>query len=507
LPGPWRLHYDGRVTIQPIILAGGSGTRLWPASRQGHPKQLLALTGDLTLLQETALRLRDFKGGPASSAAAPGAPAAGRAAVAPDPIVVTGEDYRFVIAGQLREVGVETPLVILEPAGRNTAPALTLAALLCPHCEGDPVLMVMASDHFITDLPAFHAAVAEGAELAAVGLLVTFGIVPTRPETGYGYLRTGEPAPGAPTARALAEFVEKPDAATARSYLEDGRYLWNSGIFMMRRSVWLEALEHYRPDVAAACRAACARPAADGPFMRVDKEAFLACPSDSIDYAVMEKLPPGAAVAVPLDCGWSDVGAWGALWAVCEKDGDGNVAKGSVILEDTRGSLVHADSRLVTVLGADDLVVVETADAVLVAPKDKTQDLKPLVARVKDFDEALTVLHRKVHRPWGKFDSIDRGDRFQVKRITVLPGAKLSLQLHNRRAEHWVVVRGEAEVTCGDKTFRLREDESTYVPVGTPHRLYNPGPEPLEIIEVQSGDYLGEDDIVRLEDSYGRLEG
>ena len=478
------------MTIQPIILAGGSGTRLWPASRQSQPKQLLALTGPLTLLQETALRLRDFGAWPVASA----------------PIVVTNEEYRFVVAGQLREVGVTAPLVILEPVGRNTAPALTLAALLVSDPDSDPVLMVMASDHFVTDLPAFHAAVAEGAALAEAGLMVTFGVVPDRPETGYGYLRAGGPAPGAASARMLAAFVEKPDAAVAQRYLDDGNYWWNSGIFMMKRSVWLKALERFRPDIAAACRAAAARTRADGVFVRVDNEAFVACPADSIDYAVMEKLPAGEAVAVPLDAGWSDVGGWAALWAVCDKDGDGNVARGNVILEDTRGSLVHSDSRLVTVLGADDLVVVETADAVLVAPKDKTQDLRTLVARVRDHDEALTVFHREIFRPWGKFDSVDKGDRFQVKRITVLPGASLSLQLHHRRAEHWVVVHGVAEVTCGKKVFRLNEDESTYVPVNTAHRLFNPGPEPLEIIEVQSGDYLGEDDIVRLEDNYGRME-
>jgi mannose-1-phosphate guanylyltransferase/mannose-6-phosphate isomerase len=478
------------VIIQPVILAGGSGTRLWPASRQAHPKQLLALTGELTLLQETALRVRDFRACP----------------VAADPIVVTNEEYRFVVADQLREVGVGAPLVVLEPVGRNTAPALTLAALLCANPESDPVLMVMASDHFITDLPAFHGAVAEGAELADQGLLVTFGIVPDRPETGYGYLKTGDRAPGAYTARALAAFVEKPSALAAQAYLDDGGYLWNSGIFMMKRSVWLVALERCRPEIAIACREACAQTKADGVFARVNKEAFTNCPSDSIDYAVMEKLPAGEAVAIPLNAGWSDVGAWAALWAVSEKDGDGNVARGNVILEDTRGSLVHADSRLVTVLGADDMVVIETPDAVLVAPKDKTHDLKALIARVRDHDERLTAFHRKIFRPWGKFDSIDQGERFQVKRITVLPGAKLSLQLHHHRAEHWVVVHGEAEVTCGDRVFRLREDESTYIPKNTAHRLFNPGAEPLEIIEVQSGDYLGEDDIVRLEDTYGRVE-
>ncbi|MBN1320236.1 MAG: mannose-1-phosphate guanylyltransferase/mannose-6-phosphate isomerase [Thermoleophilia bacterium] len=510
------------MTIQPIILAGGSGTRLWPASRQGHPKQLLALAGPLSLLQETAARARDFGRPPAVRPVA-------------DPVVVTNEEYRFTVAAQLAEIGIAEPRIVLEPAGRNTAPALTLAALLTgrapavphdslgpppPGPNGDPVLLVMPSDHLIANVPAFHAALAEGAAQAEAGLLVTFGIVPDRPETGYGYIRVGErapgrpkltpsesaPAPGGSTARLLAGFAEKPDETTARRYLESGEYLWNSGIFMMKRSVWLAALERCRPEILKTCGAAVAGARTDGLFVRVDKDAFLACPSDSIDYAVMEKLPPDEAAVVPLDVGWSDVGAWGALWAVCDKDEAGNVVRGDVILEDTRGTLVQADSRLVTVLGADDLVVVETADAVLVAPKDRTQDLKKLVERVREKNEELTVHHRCVHRPWGSFDSIDRGARFQVKRIVVSPGASLSLQLHRHRAEHWVVVSGVAEVTCGDTVIRLKENESTFVPVNTPHRLANPGREPLEIIEVQSGDYLGEDDIVRLEDDYGRTE-
>ena len=480
------------ATIQPVILAGGSGTRLWPASRRSHPKQLLALTGPRTLLQETALRLRDFDA----------------AKVSPRPIVVTNEEYRFVVADQLKEVGVTEPSIVLEPAGRNTAPALTLAALLA--AEDDPVLMVMASDHLITDVPAFQAAVAEGAEQAEQGKLVTFGIVPDRPETGYGYIRTGQPILGASSARMVAGFTEKPDATTAQSYLDAGDHLWNSGIFMMKRSVWMDTLEQFRPEIVAACRAAVSGSRLDGLFTRLDRSAFEACPSDSIDYAVMERLvrtaAAPAAVVVPLDAGWSDIGAWAALWAASAKDDAENVTQGDVILEETRGTLVHADSRLVTVLGAEDLVVVETADAVLVARRDKTHDLKRLVARVSDHDEGLTTFHRRVHRPWGCFESIDQGERFQVKRIVVSPGASLSLQLHRHRAEHWVVVQGTAEVTCGQKVFELNEDESTYVPVNTPHRLRNPGTEPLEIIEVQSGDYLGEDDIVRLEDDYGRLE-
>ncbi len=402
-----------------------------------------------------------------------------------------------------------------------------MAALLALEADDDPVLLVMPSDHLIADLPAFHAAVTEGAQQAEAGRMVTFGVVPDHPDTGYGYVRLGDPVPGAPTARALAGFVEKPDAATAEKYLAAGDYLWNSGIFMMKGSVWLDALGRHQPAMGEACRLAFAESHDDGRFVRLDREAFTACPSDSIDYAVMEKLGGTAggadvaaaggtgaaggaggatiaAVVVPLNAGWSDVGGWASLWSVTDKDDAGNVARGNVILEDTRGSLVHAGSRLVTVLGADDLVVVETADAVLVARRDNMQDLKKLVTSVRDQDENLTLFHRRVYRPWGFYESLDSGDRFQVKRIMVSPGASLSLQYHRQRAEHWVVVRGVADVTCGDTISRLVENESTYIPVGAPHRLHNPGPDPLEIIEVQSGDYLGEDDIVRLEDSYGR---
>ena len=516
------------VIIQPVILAGGSGSRLWPASRQAHPKQLLALTGPRSLLQETALRLRGFTAG----------------VVATDPIVVTSEQYRFLVVDQLREVGVEAPLVVLEPVGRNTAPALTIAALLAGAAEGfsgievapegaasggagtaapdDPVLLVMASDHLITDTPAFHTAVAEGLTLAEAGALVTFGIVPDRPDTRYGYIRVGAPAPRAATARVLAGFTEKPDPASAQHYLTEGDYLWNSGIFMMRRSVWLAALSRYRPDIDAACAAALSGSRAETGFLHLDQAAFTACPSDSIDYAVMERLAgtdgraapdPAeatfnpAAVVIPLDCGWSDVGGWDALCAVMPQDADGNTVRGDVILEDTRGSLVYSDSRLVAVLGVDDLVVVDTPDALLVARKDRTADLKSLVARVRDADAQLTLCHRRQYRPWGHFESLHTGDCFQVKRIVVVPGAALSLQLHHRRAERWVVARGVADVTCGDMTFLLHEDESTHIPIATPHRLSNPGPDTLEVIEVQWGDYLGEDDIVRLEDNYGRSAG
>ncbi len=488
------------TTIQPVILAGGSGTRLWPASRRNYPKQLLALTSSRTLLQETALRLREFRA----------------VEVSPRPIVVTSEEYRFIVADQLRQIGVPQPLIVLEPVGRNTAPALTLAALLVS--DGDPVLLAMPSDHLLANLLTFHAAITEGTAQAELGRVVTFGITPDRPETGYGYIRAGEPTSGRLGTRMVATFTEKPDRSTAQEYLGAGDYLWNSGIFMVKRSVWMEVLGRFRPEIIAACKAAVAGRKPDGLFMRLDRHAFETCPSDSIDYAVMERLTSSSestvgrphvettAVVVPLDAGWSDIGGWGALWTVSAKDDAENVTRGDVILEETRRSLVHADSRLVTVLGVEDLVVVETADAVLVADRDQTQDLKRLVACVGDHDDALVTTHLKVHRPWGYFESIDRGERFQAKRIVVSPGASLSLQLHRHRAEHWVVVRGVAEVTCGQNVFRLHEDESTYVPVNTPHRLCNPGTEALEIIEVQSGDYLGEDDIVRLEDAYGRID-
>ncbi len=478
------------MIIRPVILAGGSGTRLWPASRQCHPKQLLALTGPNSLLQETATRLHGLQ-----------------AAVVAEPVVVTNEEYRFIVVDQLREIGVTAPQVVLEPMGRNTAPALTVAALVPGDFDEDPILLTMPSDHVIENIPAFHAAVGEGARQAEQGMLVTFGIMPERPETGYGYIRVGRPVSGAPTARVLAGFDEKPDLETAQRYIAGGDRLWNSGLFMMKRSVWLTAIEQHRPEIAVACRQAMTKAKTDGLFVRLDRSAFSACPSQSIDYAVMEELgasSPAQAVVVPLDAGWSDVGSWQALWAVSPRDEAGNAARGEVLFEDTRDTLVHADSRLVAVLGGADLVVVETADAVLVAGREKTADLKKLVARVQEADPRLTASHRKVYRPWGWFESIHSGERFQVKHIVVDPGASISLQFHKHRAEHWVVVRGVAEVTCGDRVFRLTVDESTYVPVGSAHRLANPGTEPLEIIEVQSGEYLGEDDIVRLEDAYGR---
>jgi mannose-1-phosphate guanylyltransferase / mannose-6-phosphate isomerase len=486
--------------VQPVILAGGSGTRLWPASRQGHPKQLLALTGPQTMLQQTASRLHGF--------------ALGHQAA--QPLVVTNDDYRFVVGDQLSQIGISEPRIVLEPVGRNTAPALTVAALLSRD-EHDPILLVMPSDHLITDLRAFHEALAEGAGLAAAGAIVTFGVVPHSPETGYGYIRTGEAVPEAQSARDLAAFAEKPDLETARRYVSEGGYLWNSGMFMVTASIWLAAIEQCRPDMAAACRAAVAGARGDAVFTRLDRAAFSACPSESIDYAVMEELGRqvvrvGAqgqrlqGVVVPLDAGWSDLGAWDAVWSAAEKDRSGNAVQGNAVLEDTHDCLVQAGSRLVATLGVRDLAIVETADAVLVAKRDRTADLKKLVEAVRVRDAKVTLYHRRVYRPWGWFESVDEGPRFQVKRLMVAPGARMSLQYHLHRAEHWVVVRGVAEVTCDGLVFTLSENASTYVPQGSPHRLANPGAEPLEIIEVQSGDYLGEDDIVRLEDTYGRVE-
>lgn len=476
--------------LQPVILSGGSGTRLWPASRETYPKQLLPLTSDDSLLQITADRLDGF-----GVEAAP-------------PIVVTNEEYRFIIAEQMRQIGKPSDRIVLEPIGRNTAPAMQLAALVATQDGQDPVLLVMPADQIVTDVEAFQAAMAEGLVQAERGALVTFGIVPDRAETGYGYLRAGALLAEAKSARALAAFVEKPDAERAAAYVASGEYLWNAGIFMMKASVWMRALAALRPEIAEACAKAVGAAKRDSDFVRVDRAAFAACPSDSIDYAVMEKLGAhselGQAVVVPMDAGWSDVGAWDALWQVSPKDEAGNVTKGEVLLEDTESSLVFSHSRLVATVGVRDLVVVETPDAIMVADKQRAQDVKKIVNRIKAEGKTLASSHRKVYRPWGWYDSIDMGGRFQVKRIVVNPGAKLSLQMHHHRAEHWIVVSGTAEVTNGDKVLLLSENQSTYIPLGTTHRLANPGKMPLEIIEVQSGSYLGEDDIVRFEDTYGR---
>ena len=483
------------VLVQPVVLSGGSGTRLWPLSREKYPKQLLSLVGQDSLLQATVRRVIGTAGVTLTA-----------------PMVVCNEEYRFVIAEQLRLLQ-QDGTVVLEPFGRNTAPALTLAALAAIKGAADPVLLVMPADHVITQVAAFQSVVSQGAALAAAGAVVTFGISPDTPETGYGYIQSGAPFgdQAGSTARLIARFVEKPDLATAESYLAAGNYLWNSGLFMMRASVWLAALGNCRPDILAACQSAWDAGQTDGEFVRVGKDAFTQCPSDSIDYAVMERiagsastglLPPG--VVLPLSAGWSDVGAWDALWQVLPKDQFGNVRQGDVMLQDCENTLVLSEGRLLACVGVSDLVVVETADAVLVSHKDKTQDVKKIVDRLRTEKRTEGSIHRKVFRPWGWYDGIDAGERFQVKRIVVKPGSSLSLQMHHHRAEHWIVVSGTARVTRGDETFLLSENQSTFIPLGIRHRLENPGRVALEMIEVQSGSYLGEDDIVRLEDDYGR---
>ena len=482
------------VLVQPVVLSGGSGTRLWPLSREKYPKQLLSLVGQDSLLQATVRRVH---GTPGVTLAAP--------------MVVCNEEYRFVIAEQLRLLG-ESGTIVLEPFGRNTAPALTLAALDAIKNGSDPVLLVMPADHVITQVTAFQAVVSQGAVLAAGGAVVTFGITPDAPETGYGYIQTGAPfgADASGAARLIARFVEKPDLATAQAYLDAGNYLWNSGLFMMRASVWLAAMGNCRPDILGACQRAWTDGQTDGEFVRANRAAFTECPSDSIDYAVMERiaatkstaLPPG--VVLPLSAGWSDVGAWDALWQVLPKDGHGNVQQGDVMLQDCENTLALSEGRLVACVGVSDLVVVETADAILVAHKDKTQDVKKIVDRLRAQKRSEGSIHRKVFRPWGWYDGVDAGERFQVKRIVVKPGGTLSLQMHHHRAEHWIVVSGTAKVTKGGESFLLSENQSTFIPLGTTHRLENPGRVALEMIEVQSGSYLGEDDIVRFEDVYGR---
>lgn len=465
----------------PIIMAGGSGSRLWPLSRQLNPKQFLPLAdADFSMLQATIQRL-DGLG-------------------AELPRLICNEQHRFLAAEQLRLLGLEKAGILLEPVGRNTAPAIALAALQACSEAQDPILLVLAADHLIKDVSAFQACIQTALPLAQDGKLVTFGIVPTHAETGYGYIEQGDDV-GIGGFR-VNRFVEKPDLVTAQEYLASGSYFWNSGMFMFRASRYLEELESYRPDILAACRAALAGGSQDMHFTRVDETAFAACPDDSVDYAVMEKTAD--AVMVPLDAGWSDIGSWTALWDVSDKDQQGNVFKGDVLNQQSRNTYVHADSRLVATVGLDDLVIVETKDAVLVAHKDHVQDVKKIVEQLKNGSRTEHINHREVYRPWGVYDSVDNGHRYQVKRITVKPGAKLSVQMHHHRAEHWIVVSGTAKVTNGEKTYLVCENESTYIPIGQIHALENPGVIPLELIEVQSGSYLGEDDIVRFEDKYGR---
>ncbi len=470
------------IAVLPVVMAGGSGTRLWPLSRSGFPKQFLVLSGNASLFQQAVSRLQGLQAADIEVAR---------------PLVVGNEEHRFLVLDQLRELGVAPAALLLEPVGRNTAPAVTLAALQAEAGGGDPVMVVAPADQTVTDEPAFAAAVQQAVRAAAGGAICILGVPPDRPETGYGYIRTdGE---------AVVQFVEKPDAAAAQKYLADGGYYWNAGMFVLRASTWLGALARFRPDIEAACRAAWAARSSDAAFVRPGKPQFAAVPAESVDYAVMERCPGTLDIRMQrLDAGWNDLGAWDAVWQVASKDDTGNASVGDAIVKDSRNTLVHATSRLVGAVGVDNLVIVETPDAVLVASRDKSQDVKAIVGQLGAEQRGEHALHRKVHRPWGWYDSIDQGLRHQVKRIMVKPGASLSLQMHHHRAEHWIVVTGTAEVTVGERVILLAENQSTYIPLGEKHRLRNPGKVPLEIIEVQSGSYLGEDDIVRFEDTYGR---
>ena len=467
----------------PVVLSGGSGTRLWPLSRELYPKQLLPLVGRGTMLQETLSRLDGVM-------------------EVSTPIVVCNEQHRFLVAEQLRQIKVQSRAIVLEPVGRNTAPAVAIAALSALATTAgneDPVLLVLPADHVILNIKAFQAAVQVGMKAAQAGKLVTFGIVPDKPETGYGYIKRGE---GKGPEFPVAQFVEKPNATKAAEYIATGQYYWNSGMFMFRARTLQDELRAYAPDILDACTGAFTHAKHDLDFTRLAVDEFTACPSNSIDYAVMEKT--AHAVVVPLDAGWNDVGSWSALHEAIPGDANKNVCIGDVIVDDSHGNYIHSTSRLVATVGLNDHVVVETKDAVLVARKDKVQDVKNIVNALKKQGRDETLMHREVYRPWGSYDRIDSGERFQVKRLSVNPGQSMSLQMHHHRAEHWVVVSGTARITCDDKTFLLEENQSTYIPVGAKHRIENPGKIALHIIEVQSGSYLGEDDITRFEDVYGR---
>lgn len=468
----------------PVIMAGGSGTRLWPLSRGNYPKQFLALTGSTTMLQQTLLRLKGLNH---------------RA-----PLLICNEDHRFIAAEQVRQLGINGASILLEPVGRNTAPAIALAAIQAIATQPDALLLVLAADHVIEDEAAFRTAVQQAEPLAAAGKLVTFGIVPTAPETGYGYIRRGV-CTG--SVYQVDAFVEKPNLATAEQYLASGEYYWNSGMFMFRADRYLALLRQYQPAMLAACQAAMAELSPDLDFVRVKKAAFEACPDNSIDYAIMEPLSrdePQSVVVVPLAAGWNDVGGFAALWQVSGKDEQGNCHQGDVWSQNSQNCYVRSEQQLVATVGVQDLVVISTKDAVLVAHKDQAQDVKHIVAQLKAKQRPEVTFHREVYRPWGKYDSVDNGERFQVKRITVKPGAKLSVQMHHHRAEHWIVVSGTAKVTIDGVDQYLTENQSVYIPITAVHALENPGKVPLELIEVQSGSYLGEDDIVRFEDRYGR---
>jgi len=485
------------IQVTPVILCGGSGTRLWPLSRTGFPKQFLCLTGAESLFQQAALRLTSLGNSGIQVSA---------------PLIVTGEEHRFLASEQLREAGIPLGAALLEPTGRNTAPALTLAALAAIENGADPVLVVTPADQTVVDAAAFSASTQAAIEQAAKGCIVILGVTPNQPETGYGYIKTSNVIPAQAGIQALQvqAFVEKPDAVTAQQFLDAGGYFWNAGMFVLKASVWLKALEQFRSDIHQATLQAWAKRSADAntsiPFVRPGKAEFTAIPAESVDYAVMERCPGSAFPIhmVPLNAGWNDLGAWDAVWNVLPKDEHGNAHVGDVLSTNSSNTLVHASSRLVSLVGVSELIVVETPDAVLVADKNRSQDVKHIVNLLQNTKREEHTLHRKVHRPWGWYDSIDEGGRFKVKRIQVKPGASLSLQKHHHRAEHWIVVTGTAEITNGDKMLTLTENQSTYIPLGQVHRLANPGTIPLEIIEVQSGSYLGEDDIVRYKDNYGR---
>ncbi len=469
--------------IVPVILSGGSGTRLWPLSRNTYPKQFLTLLPDQSLFQATIDRITNL--------------------TTESPIVVTNNSHRFLVAEQLRQSGIDSPTIILEPIGKNTAPAIAVAAIKMLQSKSrSPLMLVLPADHNIKNMTAFRDAVTKGSSIANRGELVTFGIVPDRPETGYGYIQASET--NCNQASKVSKFVEKPDLEKAQSYQDSGNYFWNSGMFLFRADTYLEELTKYNPDMVEACKQAVHKGRKDLDFFRLDEAAFNLSPADSIDYAIMEKT--AKSWVVPLDAGWSDVGSWSSLASIYESDNNNNTTYGDTIVKNSRNCMVYSDHRLVAAVGVDDLVIVETSDAVLVTSKNNAQDVKAIVDTLKENTRDEAIEHRKIYRPWGNYDSVDKGDRFQVKRIVVNPGSELSLQKHQHRAEHWVIVSGTAEVTCDDKIMMLSENQSTYIPLGSVHRLANRGKIPLEIIEIQSGSYLGEDDIVRLDDNYGRSE-
>ncbi|WP_129543962.1 mannose-1-phosphate guanylyltransferase/mannose-6-phosphate isomerase [Serratia sp. 1D1416] len=468
--------------LLPVIMAGGTGSRLWPMSRELHPKQFLRLHSLHSMLQETLKRLDGVEIG--------------------EPVVICNEDHRFMVAEQLRQIDMLSHNIILEPIGRNTAPAIALAALNAVAQGQDPIMLVLAADHIIKDNKTFHRAIEAAMPFAAKQSLVTFGIVPTGPETGYGYIQRGEPCGEDSVAAGVKRFVEKPNLATAQSYVDSGEYLWNSGMFMFRAKRYLEELEKFRPDILEACRHSLNETECDKNFINVNRDAFAACPEESVDYAVMEKTHD--AVVIPLDAGWSDVGSWSALWEVSQKDDAGNALTGDTFLHNTHDCYINTDEKLVAAVGVDNLVIVNTKDAVLVVDKSKVQDVKKVVEHLKKQKRSEYRRHREVYRPWGICDILVAEKRFNVNRITVNPGEAFSLQMHHHRTEHWVVLSGTAKVTTGDKTFLLTENQSTFIPIGVIHRLENPGNIPLELIEIQSGSYLGDDDIIRIKDHYGR---